>query len=152
MAGIYPLITSVRDGWHANKECSLPMGISLYVTQGIFLLLASRNPSVNRGVITFAAWVEYRSCGRHDSYVNPPSERRPRSARRLSRVRRHRCDADCATPSKTIFEERATIDRASISHCGNKTGCRLTLRRRSYVSILIQARFRYRSPASAPME
>ena len=57
VAGIYPLITSVRDGWHANKEDSLPMGISLYVTQGIFLLLASRNPSANRGVITFAAWL-----------------------------------------------------------------------------------------------
>jgi len=33
----------------------LPMGISLYVMQGIFLLLAARDPSENRGVITFAA-------------------------------------------------------------------------------------------------
>jgi hypothetical protein len=57
VAGIYPLITSVQDGWHANKEDSLPMGVSLYVTQGIFLLLASRDPSANRGVITFAGWL-----------------------------------------------------------------------------------------------
>ena len=57
VAGVYPLITSVREGWHANKEDPLPMGISLYVTQGIFLLLAARDPLANRGVITFAAWL-----------------------------------------------------------------------------------------------
>lgn len=56
-AGVYPLITSIRDGWQANKEESLPMGISLYVMQGIFLLLAARDPLSNRGVITFAAWL-----------------------------------------------------------------------------------------------
>jgi hypothetical protein len=26
LAGVYPLITSVREGWQANKEDSLPMG------------------------------------------------------------------------------------------------------------------------------
>jgi quinol-cytochrome oxidoreductase complex cytochrome b subunit len=57
LAGLYPLITSVREGRHANKEDSLPMGISLYLMQGIFLLLAARDPSANRGVITFAAWL-----------------------------------------------------------------------------------------------
>ena len=56
-AGVYPLITSVISGWHANKEDSLPMGLSLYVTMGIFLLMAARNPSLNRGVIIFAAWL-----------------------------------------------------------------------------------------------
>lgn len=56
-AGIYPLVTSVRDGWQANKEDALPMGLSLYVTMGIFLLVAARNPSANRGVIVFAAWL-----------------------------------------------------------------------------------------------
>jgi hypothetical protein len=35
------------------------MGISLYVTQGVFLLLASRDPLANRGVITFAAWLNF---------------------------------------------------------------------------------------------
>jgi hypothetical protein len=55
-AGIYPMVTSVRDGWQANKEDSLPMALSLYVTLGIFLLLAARNPSANRSVIAFAAW------------------------------------------------------------------------------------------------
>jgi hypothetical protein len=57
LAGVYPLITSVQDGWRANKEDPLPMGISLYVTQGIFLLLAARDPMASRGVIIFAAWL-----------------------------------------------------------------------------------------------
>ena len=56
-AAVYPLITSVRSGWQANKEDSLPMGLSLYVAMGIFLLMAARNPSANRGVIVFAAWL-----------------------------------------------------------------------------------------------
>ena len=57
LAGVYPLFTSIREGWQANKEDSLPMGISLYVMQGIFLLLAARDPSPNRGVIVFAGWL-----------------------------------------------------------------------------------------------
>ena len=43
-AAIYPLVTSVRDGWQANKEDALPMMMSLYFTVGIFLLLTARNP------------------------------------------------------------------------------------------------------------
>lgn len=56
---IYPLVTSVRDGWQANKEDALPMMLSLYVTLAIFLLLAARNPSANRSVIAFAAWSSF---------------------------------------------------------------------------------------------
>jgi len=63
IAGVYPLVTSVRDGWRANKEDPLPMGISLYVAQGIFLLLAARDPSANRGVINFAAWLNIAHAG-----------------------------------------------------------------------------------------
>src|ERR1700675_3248839 len=57
VAGVYPLITSVRSGWQANKEDAEPMALSLYVTMGVFLLMAARNPSANRGVIFFAAWL-----------------------------------------------------------------------------------------------
>jgi uncharacterized membrane protein YhdT len=57
VAGVYPLIMSVRSGWQANKEDAEPMGLSLYVMMGIFLLIAARNPSANRGVITFDAWL-----------------------------------------------------------------------------------------------
>ena len=58
-AAIYPVVTSVRSGWQANKEDALPMMLSLYVTLGIFLLLAARNPSASRGVIAFAAWSSF---------------------------------------------------------------------------------------------
>ena len=57
VADVYPLITSVRGGWQANKEDAEPMFISLYVTMGVFLLMSARNPSANRGVIAFAAWL-----------------------------------------------------------------------------------------------
>ncbi len=58
-AGIYPVVTSVRSGWQANKEDALPMMLSLYVTLGIFLLLAARNPSGNRSLIAFTAWSSF---------------------------------------------------------------------------------------------
>ena len=58
-AGVYPLVTSVRDGWQSNNEDAGPMMLSLYVTLGIFLLLAARNPSANRSVIAFAAWSSF---------------------------------------------------------------------------------------------
>ena len=57
LAGVYPLITSVREGWQANKEDAEPMALSLYVMMGIFLLVAARNPAANRGVIVFAGWL-----------------------------------------------------------------------------------------------
>ena len=57
VAGVYPLITSVRSGWQANREDAEPMGISLYVMMGIFLLIAARKPAANRGVIVFAGWL-----------------------------------------------------------------------------------------------
>jgi hypothetical protein len=57
LAGVYPLITSVREGWQANKEDAEPMALSLYVMMGIFLLAAARNPAANRGVIVFAGWL-----------------------------------------------------------------------------------------------
>jgi hypothetical protein len=58
-ATIYPLVMTIRDGWQANKEGATPMMLSLYVTLGIFLLLAARNPSANRSVIAFAAWSSF---------------------------------------------------------------------------------------------
>jgi hypothetical protein len=58
-AMVYPLVTSVWDGWQANKESALPMMLSLYVTLGIFLLVAARNPSENRSVVAFAAWSSF---------------------------------------------------------------------------------------------
>jgi hypothetical protein len=50
VATVYPLLFLVRD------EPTLQMMLSLYVTLGVFLLLASRNPSAHRSLIAFAAW------------------------------------------------------------------------------------------------
>jgi hypothetical protein len=50
VATVYPLLMFVR------QEPALAMMLSLYVTLGIFLLLAARNPSANRSLIAFAAW------------------------------------------------------------------------------------------------
>ena len=55
VAGVYPLITSIRSGWQANREEVDPMFASIYVTLGIFLLLAARNPSAHHSVIAFGA-------------------------------------------------------------------------------------------------
>ena len=52
-AGVYPLILMVKQG------PALAMMMSLYATLGVFLLLASRNPSAHRSVIAFAAWSSF---------------------------------------------------------------------------------------------
>ena len=49
LATVYPLL-------QMHLEETLQMMLSIYVTLGIFLLLASRNPSANRSLIAFAAW------------------------------------------------------------------------------------------------
>jgi hypothetical protein len=50
---IYPLILFVKE------EPALSMMLSVYVTLGIFLLLASRNPSAHRSLIAFTAWSSF---------------------------------------------------------------------------------------------
>jgi hypothetical protein len=49
-AGIYPLTVFFRS------EAALAMMLSLYVTLGIFLLLAARNPAAHSSLIAFTAW------------------------------------------------------------------------------------------------
>jgi hypothetical protein len=50
---IYPLIMFVR------QAPAMAMMFSLYVTLGIFLLLAARDPSANRTLIAFTAWSSF---------------------------------------------------------------------------------------------
>jgi drug/metabolite transporter superfamily protein YnfA len=52
-AGAYPLILMVK------QDPALAMMMTLYVTLGVFLLLASRNPSAHRSLIAFAAWSSF---------------------------------------------------------------------------------------------
>jgi hypothetical protein len=42
-----------------KQEPALAMMLSVYVTLGIFLLLASRNPSANRSLIAFTEWSSF---------------------------------------------------------------------------------------------
>ena len=46
----YPMVLFIR------REPALSMMMSLYVTLGIFLLLAARHPLANRSLIAFTAW------------------------------------------------------------------------------------------------
>lgn len=46
----YPMMVFIR------QEPALAMMMSLYVTLGVFLLLAVRNPAANRSLIAFTAW------------------------------------------------------------------------------------------------
>ncbi len=49
----YPMVIFIR------QEPALSMQFSLYVTLGVFLLLAIRNPSANRTLIAFTAWSSF---------------------------------------------------------------------------------------------
>jgi hypothetical protein len=53
LALVYPLALFVR------QEPALSMMLSLYVTLGVFLLLAIRNPLANRSLIAFTAWSSF---------------------------------------------------------------------------------------------
>jgi uncharacterized protein DUF6632 len=52
-AMVYPLVLFVK------QEPALAMMMSLYVTLGIFLIMAARNPSANRSLIAFTAWSSF---------------------------------------------------------------------------------------------
>jgi len=53
VAGLYPLVTFL------TSEPALAMMLSLYVTLGIFLLLAVRDPAAHRSLIYFAVWSSF---------------------------------------------------------------------------------------------
>jgi hypothetical protein len=53
LALAYPLVMFMR------QDPATSMMFSLYVTLGVFLLLAIRNPSANRSLIAFTAWSSF---------------------------------------------------------------------------------------------
>jgi hypothetical protein len=56
-AAIYPLIGGLLDPAHSDTGDTMMMG--LYCALGIFLLIATRNPSAHRSLIAFAAWSSF---------------------------------------------------------------------------------------------
>lgn len=56
---VYPLMMYLWPSgwrWQPNQPEYEQMILGVYATLGIFLLLASRNPSANRSLIAFTAW------------------------------------------------------------------------------------------------
>jgi hypothetical protein len=49
LAAVYPLIV-------VKQQQALQMMMSVYITLGVFVLLAVRDPSANRSLIAFTAW------------------------------------------------------------------------------------------------
>ncbi|MGC1961303.1 MAG: DUF6632 domain-containing protein, partial [Candidatus Sulfotelmatobacter sp.] len=59
LLGVYPLMMFLWPSgwrWQPNQPEYEQMILGVYATLGIFLLLASRNPSANRSLIAFTAW------------------------------------------------------------------------------------------------
>ena len=56
--GIYPLTVLWPSGWcwHPGQSEYLQMIIAIYVTLGVFLILAARSPGQHLGLISFAIW------------------------------------------------------------------------------------------------
>jgi hypothetical protein len=58
LLGVYPSMMLWPSGWRwqPNQPEYEQMILGVYATLGVFLLLASRNPSANRSLIAFTAW------------------------------------------------------------------------------------------------
>src|SRR5262249_8400973 len=57
VSGLYPLVGSLRNP--AGSDTGDTMMLSLYVTLGVFLLIAVRHPAAHRSLIAFAAWSSF---------------------------------------------------------------------------------------------
>src|ERR1700745_1899075 len=57
LAGVYPPTMGQQS--HQSHSGTEPMMLSVYVTFGIFLLLAARNPLANRSLVSFTAWSSF---------------------------------------------------------------------------------------------
>ena len=58
VAGAYPLLASIGNA-HSDVSSGDKMMLSIYVTLGVFVLLAVRNPAAHRSLIAFTAWSSF---------------------------------------------------------------------------------------------
>lgn len=56
ITGLYPLSGALRDGPAATINRQDQMILTIYITLGIFLLIAARHPHEHRSFILFAGW------------------------------------------------------------------------------------------------
>ena len=100
VATVYPFYPLTMFLW---SEAALAMMLSLYVTLGIFLLIAARNPWANRSLIAFTAW----SSLAHAAVMAVQALRDVNErGHRRGRVRYHWCSADRAGPGEAASRAR----------------------------------------------
>ena len=63
LVGILFLLLAYPMALYLRQEPALSMMLSLYVTLGVFLLLAIRNPAAHRSLIAFTAWSSFAHAG-----------------------------------------------------------------------------------------
>ena len=56
LAGLYPLTGALRDGAASTINRQDQMILGIYISLGVFLLIAARNPRQHRSLILFAGW------------------------------------------------------------------------------------------------
>ena len=56
LAGLDPLVGALRDGAASSINRQDQMILGIYISLGVFLLIAAFNPRDNRSLILFAGW------------------------------------------------------------------------------------------------
>jgi hypothetical protein len=56
LAGLYPLSGAIRDGAATSIKRQDQMILGIYISLGIFLLIAARRPREHRSLVLFAGW------------------------------------------------------------------------------------------------
>jgi hypothetical protein len=63
LVGLLFLALAIPGVMFFSREPAVPMIMSIYVTLGVFLLLAARNPAGHRSLIAFAGWANVAHAG-----------------------------------------------------------------------------------------
>ena len=108
-AGVIPLTMFF------SREPAVPMIMSIYVTLGIFLLLAVPDPAASRSLIAFGGWANLAHAGVMAAQELPECDRAPRT-RGSGCVRNRRCSAGRAgsreaASSKSIVSQGVAFAR-----------------------------------------
>jgi hypothetical protein len=98
-AGIYPVVTSVRDGWQPISEDALPMMLSLYLTMGSSCCWqrATHPPIAASSLSEHGRVFAHAAVGRHG---RAPSERTRRPGGRGGRLWCHCSSSGWLAPAK----------------------------------------------------
>jgi len=111
-AGVYPLTMFF------SREPAVPMIMSIYVTLGIFLLLAVRNPAANRSLIAFSWMGKSCACWGKGCAGIPECDRAPRT-RGSGCVRNRRCCAGRAGSREAISRDNLRCGSVVVCLEGN---------------------------------